>query len=563
MSATFVTNVFAWSAQVAAIVIVCAPLPRLLRLPAHVQYGFWRVALAVCIALPILQPWHTTIMPAVPVDVGRAIPLGRVFAVHQANTVAPIAWTTLLTSVLLAGIACRIAWVGIGWISLRRMRAMGEAVTADTMAETAELMSTIGARADLRWSRDLQQPATFGLRRPVVLLPDSLRSQPPAITRAVIAHELFHVRRRDSWMLLVEELIRAATWFHPAVWWLISRVRLAREGVVDELTVMLTGARQTYLDALLLLADEAPLASSAFSRRRQLFYRVLLISREVRMTSGRFLAASAALALALVVTTWTVASAFPLQKAEQATAAQNQTPQPPVLPRDIYRNPPPPPPPALPKVAWQSADAADAVRIGGQIQTPIKIRDVKPAYPEMAQAAGVQGVVIISALLDRDGNVEEVHVLRSIPLLDQAAVDAVSQWKFRPVLLNGQAVPAIMTVTVNFLQSQNASPPATWQSPDAPNAVRIGGNIRQPEKIYDVTPVYPDAARTAHVQGVVIVEALLDRQGNVEEVRVLRSIPMLDQAAIDAVSHWKFTPVLLNGQPVPAIMTLTVDFTAE
>jgi TonB family protein len=376
-------------------------------------------------------------------------------------------------------------------------------------------------------------------------------------------------------MVLGEELVRAVTWFHPAMWWLISRVRLAREGVVDELTVMVTGARQAYLDALLLLADEAPSASLAFSRRRQLYFRVLLISREVRMTSGRFVAASAVLAFALVATTWTAASAFPLQKLDQSVTAQNPAspPPPPAPARDIYRNPPPPPPPPPPKITWQSPDAAVAMHLGVQVKAPTKIRDVKPVYPADAQAARVQGVVILEALIDRQGNVEEVHVLRSIPLLDDAAVGAVGQWKFTPVLLNGEAVPAIMTTTVNFTMQPgpdglNAPPPppspqVTWQSPDAANALRVGANIKQPQKIHDVKPIYPDAARTAHVQGVVIVEALLDRQGNVEEVHVLRSIPMLDQAAIDAVSQWKFTPVLLNGEPIPTIMTLTVNFSGQ
>jgi TonB family protein len=562
MTVVLVTNVVAWSAQVAAIVIACAPLPRLLRLPAHVQYGFWRVVLAVCLALPLLQPWHTVVAgleTVAPITVAAAAPI---FIFHPRAGGAPVNWAEWAMIALAAGIVLRLAWVVLGSLTLRRMRTMGEPVSGETSADVRDLASTIGARAAVRWIPGLRQPATFGLRRPMVLLPDTLREQPETVRQAVIAHELLHVQRRDAAMVLIEEVVRAVTWFHPAMWWLVSRVRLAREGVVDELTVMVTGARQTYLDALLLLADEAPLASSAFSRRRQLFYRVVLISREVRMTSGRFVAASAVLALALVATTWTAASAFPLQKVEQATAAQNPTP-PPAPARDIYRNPPPPPPPPPPKIAWQSPDGADAIHIGGQIKTPTKIRDVKPEYPAAAQAAGVQGVVIISALLDREGSVEEVHVLRSIPLLDQAAVDAVSQWKFTPVLLNGAAVPVIMTVTVNFTQGQNVPPQAGWQSPDAAKALRIGANIKTPERIHDVKPVYPDAARVAGVKGVVIVEALLDRLGNIEEVHVLRSIPMLDAAAVDAVSQWKFTPVLLNGQPMPAIMTLTVNFNGE
>jgi periplasmic protein TonB len=91
--------------------------------------------------------------------------------------------------------------------------------------------------------------------------------------------------------------------------------------------------------------------------------------------------------------------------------------------------------------------------------------------------------------------------------------------------------------------------------------VRVGGQIRPPVKTRDVSPVYPEIAQTARVQGVVILEATIDEQGRVSDVRVLRSIPLLDMAAIDAVRQWEFTPTLLNGAPVSVIMTMTVQFT--
>src|SRR5436190_1967186 len=100
--------------------------------------------------------------------------------------------------------------------------------------------------------------------------------------------------------------------------------------------------------------------------------------------------------------------------------------------------PPPPPPPAAP------------VRVGRNIRAPQTTKDVKPTYPAIAQSARVQGVVIIEATIGPTGQVQEAKVLRSIPLLDAAALDAVKQWVFTPTLLNGVPVPVIMTVTVNF-----------------------------------------------------------------------------------------------------------------
>jgi protein TonB len=91
-------------------------------------------------------------------------------------------------------------------------------------------------------------------------------------------------------------------------------------------------------------------------------------------------------------------------------------------------------------------------------------------------------------------------------------------------------------------------------------AVRVGGKVRPPTKVKDVKPVYPDVARSARVAGMVIVEATIGASGKVIGAKVLRSVPMLDQAALDAVKQWEFTPTLLNGKPVPVVMTVTINF---
>lgn len=93
-----------------------------------------------------------------------------------------------------------------------------------------------------------------------------------------------------------------------------------------------------------------------------------------------------------------------------------------------------------------------------------------------------------------------------------------------------------------------------------PQPVRVGGNIVAPTKIVDVKPVYPAEAQAARVQGVVVIEARIAPDGTVQDAKVLRSIPLLDDAAMAAVKQWRFTQTLVNGQPVPVIMTVTVNF---
>lgn len=106
--------------------------------------------------------------------------------------------------------------------------------------------------------------------------------------------------------------------------------------------------------------------------------------------------------------------------------------------------PPPPTPPPPPPVD------RGPVRVGGAITAPALVSRVEPEYPPLAVRAQVQGVVILEAIVDRQGRVEDVQILRSIPLLDAAAVTAVKQWRYSPLLLNGQPERFVLTVTVSF-----------------------------------------------------------------------------------------------------------------
>ncbi len=98
------------------------------------------------------------------------------------------------------------------------------------------------------------------------------------------------------------------------------------------------------------------------------------------------------------------------------------------------------------------------------------------------------------------------------------------------------------------------------EAPPPPAAVRVGGQIKEPKKLKNVAPTYPDIAKQARVQGVVILECTISPQGKVTDVKILRGIPLLDAAATEAVKQWVYSPTLLNGVPVPVIMTVTVNF---
>ena len=128
-----------------------------------------------------------------------------------------------------------------------------------------------------------------------------------------------------------------------------------------------------------------------------------------------------------------------------------------------------------------------------------------------------------------------------------------------PPDLSDVATGPINIVGTSDFSAVVGDPPAP--PPPAPMAPRrIGGNIRPPTKTVDVPPIYPPMAIAARVEGTVIIEATIDTDGRVQSARVLRSIPLLDTAALTAVGQWSYSPSLLNGVPVPVIMTVTVSF---
>jgi protein TonB len=105
-------------------------------------------------------------------------------------------------------------------------------------------------------------------------------------------------------------------------------------------------------------------------------------------------------------------------------------------------------PVAVPKVA------VSRVRVSAGVTQGMKIRDVKPVYPQMAKVARVQGAVVLAAVIGKDGAIQNLHVVSTAsPLLNQAAIDAVKQWRYRPYILNGEPVEVDTTITVNFTLS--------------------------------------------------------------------------------------------------------------
>jgi TonB family protein len=181
-------------------------------------------------------------------------------------------------------------------------------------------------------------------------------------------------------------------------------------------------------------------------------------------------------------------------------------------------------------------------RIGGSVSSPIVVRQVPPQFSDEARQKKFMGVVLVNLIVDSRGNPQNVHVLRGVGMgLDEKAVEAIRQYRFKPAMENGKPVAVQLNVEVNF------------QIFDGP-------------KILHSVPLEPsDEARQAHASGVILVALTIDPQGLPQKVHVEHGVGLnMDERAVEAVRQYRFQPFLdQNGQPVAKDTTLPLRFDAR
>src|SRR5262245_8678329 len=250
-------NLVAYAGQIALIAGTAAIAARLLGLRSpRVMLAYWQIVLFGCLVLPLFQSWeYAAPPPAPPVSLALADQKVLPSDAIVISSAAPAPWRTasLVFLAIGAGMFARSLWLVTGAFRLRRLR-----VSAQPLVPLPESFAVaqerVGARAAVLASDRLAGPITFGLLRPVVIVPPNLDAMPGHVQAAIAHHELLHVRRRDWVWEIFEEALRTIFWFHPVIWWLIGRIQLCREQVVDGITIGLIASRERYLDALLVVA---------------------------------------------------------------------------------------------------------------------------------------------------------------------------------------------------------------------------------------------------------------------------------------------------------------------
>lgn len=444
--------VVAYSCQVAVLVFAAwlALILGRVRAPRLRLLHYEATLVAAVVLLPCLAFADLSIAPpaAVMFNAPQVFAVTTVGAdVHPTLLIGP--WT-IVGVVLVGGMAVRATWLAMGLLRLRRIRMAARELHPLPHA-VVTLQATLGLRA--RWfvTDAVAAAATYGVRSPVVLLPSADLQRDDAALRAIACHELRHVARCDWLRTMAEEVIRTALWFHPAIWFLVDRIRLCREQVVDADVIAMTGDRLGYAEALIESAatmSNPPLAP-AWLHGRHLRIRIASIAAATGgpMSRTRFVSSAVVLVVVLAAAcTWT-ACAFPSHDDAGAASPTAVAPTSPAARSSAASRA------VTPADAAQPASRPSAYTIGNGVIPPRMLSMVKPSYTPDAMKAKISGDVWIEGVVDAHGAPNDLHVTRSLDRvygLDQEALKAAGQWRFAPGMLNGSAVPVKVTLVMNF-----------------------------------------------------------------------------------------------------------------
>jgi TonB family protein len=593
---------FCWQGAVIAVLLWCV-LGLLAGRSPQLRYLAACSALALTVLVPlatfayIVSAQHA--MRAANATI--AIDAGMVLRVGLDGPVAP--WQIQIADTLdravpwvmltwFAGVIFFLGRLNAGFLIARRMRFVAtEAPPADLQEMFDELCARLEVSRPVRLLKSalVEVPTVIGWLRPVVLVPVScFTGLSSAQIKAILSHELAHIRRHDYLVSVFQSVIEALLFYHPAVWWVSKQVRRERECCCDDMAVGVGGDALAYAKALSYLEERrSSLPEVALGANGGVL--TMRIKRLLGCTERSAASQLAAMMVLMVVVAAIAASIGTMARAEartgshvvpamlpvelEAPAALNAQIAAPRMTEQLAAPaamalavPPAPPSPSddAPAVVGGAPAPSDALKVSAGTMQGALIYKPDPVYPEIAKAAHVQGAVVLHALISKTGTIESLHAISGPQMLQGSAMDAVRQWTYKPYLLNGQPVEVETTITVNYTFGEDSAE-TPGQAPSAEDIgvapKLIGGAVSAPMVIYQVNPGYSEQARAAKFSGVVLVNLWVDQNGNPTHVHIVRGVGMgLDEKALEAVSQYKFKPAMEDGKPVMVQLNIEVNF---
>jgi TonB family protein len=249
---------------------------------------------------------------------------------------------------------------------------------------------------------------------------------------------------------------------------------------------------------------------------------------------------------------------------------------------DVIGSAPPQPPSDVPPPDV-SPSTASRVPVDSNVAAATLIHQVPPIYPPIAKTAHISGTVDLHVIIATDGTIKDLQYVSGPPLLLKSAMDAVRQWVYRPTLVNDNPVEVETTVSVIYtldgkapnnaidasqdVQKETAAGQTSANASSEPNSstpkpkrIRIGGNVALANLVHQVTPVYPTDAKKHHIQGTVILHAIIAQDGTMKTVEYVSGPAELTDSAIEAVKQWRYKPTLLRGEAIEVDTTISVVY---
>jgi TonB family protein len=500
----------------------------------------------------------------------------------------------------LAGTLAGLAGLATGIVRLTFLARRARPINDRAWRELAERISReYGLRRTVRLlqSRNPAILVTWGFAAPRIILPEGAAGWPLERIRVVLSHELGHIRRGDWLMQIAAELLRTVYWFNPLVWVVCRRLRLESENACDDLAIRAGIGTTEYAHQLLQLARDFRLADCAWSAALSMarpstierrFHAMLNPGTNRRPVSAAGLAATifAAVLLTVPIATFSSIGAEPLTihavvPAEVIPAPVLPRPEaPPVSVRRIEK-PRPVQAAATGDVQGQVLDRSGALVPGVDV-TAIPADRTDNGFATLTDETGSYAFTSLPAGFYRIRvalpgfkilNIDNVNVgmrpavvkavLEVAPIAEEVTVTAQAGSTAAtpaPAVAAVCAPPPPASVPPSQV-SAAPSPPSTGQTTGT--RLRLGGNVRQTVLLGQMKPVYPVEAKAAQVQGVVIVEIVIGKDGRIINDRLVSGHPMLAAAARQAIDQWCYRPTLLNGEPVETAGVVTVNFVLQ
>jgi TonB family protein len=606
---------FLWQGALVAIILACI-LALLSRRSAHARYLAACAALILMAVLPlitfarIVASEHSaanTFPISIPLSIsvtGHGIATPPESLLYRIAVALDRSMPTVL-AVWLTGVVLLFLRLGIGLIIARRMM---YASTQSPPHELLRVFHRLARRIEvtrpvrLLHSALVQVPAVIGWLRPVVLIPLGCLSGLSLLqVEAILAHELAHICRHDYLISVLQSIVEALLFYHPAVWWVSRHIRREREHCCDDLAVQWTGDALSYARALSLLEEHRSVlpAIALGANGGILTMRIKRLLGSKESVDAPQLVALAFLGIVIAATGVCVTTASDAQNNPTQLQQSQYNPSAVTIatkdirgPQLLASNPPDSPPQAVketpsspataphnsqpqsiekptvhnvsnrPTTAPQQEFAQPPVRVSAGVMAGQVLTRVNPIYPAEAKANHVEGPIILHAIISKTGEVRYLNVVSGPAELRTSAIDAIRQWTYRPYLLNGEPTEVETTITVNYKfedPRDSQSPNDEYASGVVPK--KIGGGVSAPVLIYTVPPEYSEQAKKEKVGGTVLVNFWVDEQGRTKHVRVLRGVgDGLDEKALEAVKQYKFSPAMEGGKPVLVELKTEINF---